>query len=160
MSDRWTRGLHQPGRISEDRGRLSWGSRAARLKRSQKRSIPYVDFFTSDVSDEALERAGLPNFYTRQQCTDAATCVCVLLAVDNLKMVIPLRPNKKAWASLSSLGGKTLRAADCGPVGSIRSQVREAGRRIRTGPCTTAGRETERPTPSKLYGPSGNGVLR
>jgi hypothetical protein len=66
------------------------------VKRSRKRSIPYVNFFTSDVSDEALERAGLTNFDTKVYGPPGATDSCVLLAVDNLRMLIPLRPNKKA----------------------------------------------------------------
>jgi hypothetical protein len=74
------------------------------VKRSKKRFTPNVDFFTSDVSDEALERAGLTNFaHTGVQClppggnTGIASCInCVILAVDNLRMLIPLRPNKKA----------------------------------------------------------------
>jgi hypothetical protein len=71
------------------------------VKRSKKRSTPAVDFFTSDVSDEALERAGLTNFFlqttpAQQPMTMIMSCTCVILAVDNLKMVIPLRPNKKA----------------------------------------------------------------
>jgi hypothetical protein len=75
--------------------------------RSKKRSAPNVDLFTPDVSDEALERAGLTNFGNTLQClppsgggvTAVMSCgtnSCVILAVDNLRMLIPLRPNKKA----------------------------------------------------------------
>ena len=67
------------------------------VKRSNKRSIPAVDFFTSDVSDEALERVGLRNVRF-ETCGGGggATAACVLLAVGSLRMVIPLTPNKKA----------------------------------------------------------------
>jgi hypothetical protein len=69
------------------------------VKRSRKRSIPAVDLFTPNVSDEALERAGLTNFGDTKvygPATMFGTCMCVLVAVDNLRMLIPLTPNKKA----------------------------------------------------------------
>ena len=69
------------------------------VKRS-KRSTRDVDVFAPDVSDEALERAGAGA--ATMGCTlftQVASCGsqgCVIVAVDNLKMLISLRPNKKA----------------------------------------------------------------
>ena len=60
-----------------------------------------VDVFTPDVSDEALERAaglGPLGVMSGDACHTILSCnnYCVMVAVDNLKMLIQLTPNKKA----------------------------------------------------------------